>query len=94
MSLVQSLREEGYSIDYSMTPAKSDKQFKRAQELNAVFTVKVERNQEGEVAVRCKHMSSREEKVLNPDEAASTLRQSGRSSNGSGPRGTVPPPNP
>src|SRR5581483_7390146 len=34
LKLVQDLRAAGYTVEYSLTPAKSDKQFKRAQELN------------------------------------------------------------
>jgi histidyl-tRNA synthetase len=42
LKLVQELRTAGFAVEYSLTPAKSDKQFKRAQELKAAFTVKLE----------------------------------------------------
>ena len=42
LKLVQELRAEGFAVEYSLTPAKADKQFKRAQELKAAFTVKLE----------------------------------------------------
>ncbi len=42
LKLVQELRMEGFAVEYSLTPAKTDKQFKRAQELKAAFTVKLE----------------------------------------------------
>jgi len=34
--LIQNLRENRFAVDYSLTPAKSDKQFQRAMELGAV----------------------------------------------------------
>jgi len=42
LKLVQELRSQGYAVEYSLTPAKLDKQIKRAQELNAAYTVKLE----------------------------------------------------
>jgi len=42
LKLVQELRAGGFAVEYSLTPAKPDKQFKRAQELKAAFTVKLE----------------------------------------------------
>ncbi len=66
LELVQHLREHGYAVDYSFTPAKSDKQFKRAMELKARYTVKVETTPEGEPAVRVKNLATREEKLVSP----------------------------
>src|SRR5687767_3166706 len=40
LAAVQAFREKGVSVEYSLTPAKGDKQFKRALELNARFTVR------------------------------------------------------
>jgi histidyl-tRNA synthetase len=42
LKLVQDLRVAGFAVEYSLTPAKPDKQFKRAQELKAAFTVKLD----------------------------------------------------
>lgn len=42
LKLVQELRAGGFAVEYALTPAKPDKQFKRAQELKAAFTVKLE----------------------------------------------------
>ncbi len=42
LKLVQELRAGGFAVEYTLTPAKPDKQFKRAQELKAAFTVKLE----------------------------------------------------
>src|SRR5207248_6719631 len=36
LKLIQDLRSAGFAVDYSLTAAKSDKQFKRAQELRAL----------------------------------------------------------
>lgn len=40
LGIVQRLRDQGRSVEYSLTPAKGDKQFKRALELNARFTLR------------------------------------------------------
>jgi histidyl-tRNA synthetase len=64
LELVQHLREAGYAVDYPLVPAKSDKQFKRAVELQALYTFKLERETEGGVIVKLKNLSTREEKTL------------------------------
>jgi histidyl-tRNA synthetase len=63
LGLVQALREGGRVVEYSLTPAKSDKQFKRALELASRFTARIERNEDGTVAVRLKNLSTRTESV-------------------------------
>ncbi len=40
LGVVQSLRDLGLSVEYSLTPAKGDKQFKRALELSARATIR------------------------------------------------------
>src|SRR6202012_3702794 len=42
LKLVQNLRGAGFAVDYPLTPTKSDKQFKRAQDLRVLHTVKAE----------------------------------------------------
>jgi histidyl-tRNA synthetase len=64
LELVQHLRETGYAVDYSLVPAKSDKQFKRAVELQAHFTFKLERTPDGELVVKLKNLETREEKSI------------------------------
>jgi histidyl-tRNA synthetase len=71
---IQQLREGGRSVDYALTPAKSDKQFKRAIELNAAHTVRLEKSTTGGLAVRLKNLATRAETVL----AASDLEQAVR----------------
>lgn len=58
LKLVQDLRSSGYVVEYSLTPAKPDKQFKRAQELKAAFTVKLDNDS----TIRVKNLKTREEK--------------------------------
>ena len=70
LKLVQDLRATGLVTDYSLTPAKPDKQFKRAQELKAVHTAKVEANS----AVRIRNLKTREEVVADLAEAATKLK--------------------
>src|SRR5437660_718148 len=69
LKLVQRLREAGCAVDYPLTPAKPDKQFKRAQECNAVFTVRIEQAGSREPVVKIKNLKTREEKSADADEA-------------------------
>jgi histidyl-tRNA synthetase len=62
LNLVQSLREKGFAVEYSLTPAKSDKQFKRAMELKARFTVKLVAAAQGGLEIKLKNLSTREER--------------------------------
>jgi histidyl-tRNA synthetase len=70
LKLIQDLRIAGYAVEYSLTPAKSDKQFKRAQELKASFMAKVE----SESYVRIRNLKSRGEIVAGFADAANHLR--------------------
>ncbi|HKQ37653.1 MAG TPA: ATP phosphoribosyltransferase regulatory subunit, partial [Verrucomicrobiae bacterium] len=70
LKLVQQLRDKGLAVEYSLTPAKPDKQFKRALELNAGFTLKME---PGGMA-RIKNLRTREEMVLAAADAAAKLK--------------------
>ena len=74
LKLIQELRSAGLSVDYSLTAAKSDKQFKRAQELKAAHTIKLEANPAGELTARIKNLKTREEWAGSPTEAASRMR--------------------
>jgi histidyl-tRNA synthetase len=74
LRLIQDLRTAGSLVDYSLTPAKSDKQFKRAQELKALHTVKLERSEGGEPLVKVKNLKTRQETVVAISEAATVLR--------------------
>jgi histidyl-tRNA synthetase len=69
LRLLQQIRQAGCSVDYSFTPAKSDKQFKRAMELKAAWSAKLERDPAGALQVKIKNLKDRTEESL-PVEAA------------------------
>lgn len=71
---VQTLREMGCCVEYALAAQKPDKQFKRALELKAGATVKVERTETGGLSVRLKDLQTREEKVFAPAELAACAR--------------------
>jgi len=73
LRLVQQLREAGLPTEFSLTPAKGDKQFKRALELNASHAVRLERQPDGSLIAKLKHLKSREEVVLAPSAVAQHL---------------------
>jgi histidyl-tRNA synthetase len=59
LKLIQDLRAAGFAVDYPLTPARADKQFKRAQELKVRHTVRLE----SEAYVRIRNSASRDEVV-------------------------------
>ena len=69
LKLVQDLRAAGYAVEYPLTPAKPDKQFKRAQELNVVYTVRLENDD----YVRVRDFKTRKEIVAGVADAANHL---------------------
>jgi histidyl-tRNA synthetase len=69
LKLTQNLRAAGYAVDYPLTPAKSDKQFKRAQELKVGYTARVESDD----YVRIRNMKTREEVVAGFADVANHL---------------------
>ena len=73
LKLVQELRDAGCAVDYSLTPAKPDKQFKRAQEIKAAHTIKLERDPAGALVVKIKDLKTRDEKSATPAETARHL---------------------
>jgi histidyl-tRNA synthetase len=75
LKLIHDLRAAGLVADYSFTPAKSDKQFKRAQDLKAAHTIKLERNGAGELTARIKDLKTRQETVVPAAEAVRRLRE-------------------
>ena len=70
LKLVQSLRNGGLAVEFSLTPAKPDKQFKRAQELKATHTAKMD----SQDYVRIRNLKTREEVVAGVNDAANHLR--------------------
>jgi histidyl-tRNA synthetase len=75
LKLVQDLRWAGLAVDYALTPAKPDKQFKRAQELGARQIIRLERNGAGQLTAKIRDPKTREERVVPTADAAATLRQ-------------------
>ena len=69
LRLVQQLREAGLATEFSLTPAKGDKQFKRALDLNAAQTVRLEKQADGSLLAKVKHMKTRAETALPVAEA-------------------------
>jgi len=69
LKLVQDLRTAGFAVDYALTPAKPDKQFKRAQEIKAAFTVRLDKD----ATVRIRNLQTREETVTQPASVAGQL---------------------
>ena len=73
LNLIQQLRSAGLAVDYALTPAKSDRQFKRAQELGAANVVRIARNAEGILEARIRDMKTREEKIVVPADVAKAV---------------------
>jgi histidyl-tRNA synthetase len=70
LKLIQDLRAAGLAVEYALTPAKADKQFKRAQELKARYTAKLD----SESYVRIRNLKSRHEIVAGFADAANHLK--------------------
>ncbi len=73
LQIIQQLRDEGCAVDYSLLPAKGDKQFKRALELNVAFTFRLERTATGESIVKLKSLRTREETSVSPGELSTRI---------------------
>lgn len=69
LKLVHDLRAAGYAVDYPLTPAKPDKQFKRAQELKVAHTARLE----NDAYVRVRNLKTRAEIVTGIAGAANHL---------------------
>ena len=67
LKVIHQLRTAGKAVEYSLTPTKGDKQFKRALELKAGHTVRLERSVDGTVQAKVKNLATREERVCSPD---------------------------
>jgi histidyl-tRNA synthetase len=76
LKLVHDLRAAGLAVDYPLTASKPDKQFKRAQELRAVYVVKLERSDGGPLIAKVKNLASRTEESCEPGQVAEVLRRS------------------
>ncbi len=61
LSAVQALRNADFSTEYSLVPLKAEKQFKRAIELKARWTFRMEKQENGTPVCIVKNMATREE---------------------------------
>ena len=59
LKMVHDLRAANFAVEYPLTPAKADKQLKRAQELKVRFTVRAE----NDAYVRIRNAKTRDEVV-------------------------------
>jgi histidyl-tRNA synthetase len=75
LRLVQDLREAGLVVEYSLTPAKPDKQFKRAQELKARHVAQLERAEGGGLIARVKNLQNRQETQVAPEKVTEVVRR-------------------
>ncbi len=69
LKLVHDLRAAGRAVEYPLTPAKPDKQFKRAQELKARHTVKLGNDS----SVKIRNFKTREEIIASVNEVMNHL---------------------
>ncbi len=80
LRLIQDLRDADLRIEFALGSVKPEKQFKRALECGATHTVLVEKGNDGALVVRCKHLATREEKLLPLPELPPYLTRSSSSS--------------
>lgn len=73
LSLIQQLRSAGFALDYAMIRAKPEKQFKRAQDLKAARTLKLEKSPDGGIVARLRDLTTRQELILQVGEVAPAL---------------------
>jgi len=69
LKLIHDLRAGGFAVEYALTPAKPDKQFKRAQELKVAYTVRLENSD----YVRIRDFKTRKEIVAGTNDVANHL---------------------
>ena len=74
LKVIQQLREAGRAVEFSPGLLKGDKQFKRALELKATFTLRVARADNGSLNCRVKNLQTREEISLADDAVADWAR--------------------
>ena len=86
LSLIQHLRSAGFAVEYPLTPSKSDKQFKRAQEMNASRTVRLVKDAEKGLVVSMKDLKTREEKIVSFEEATQAFKRDPLDPGRGGPR--------
>lgn len=73
LKLIHDLRAGGLVVEYSLTASKPDKQFRRAQELKAARTVRLERSASGDVIAKVKNLQTRGETLVPLQDAVARL---------------------
>ncbi len=73
LKVIQTLREAGRAVEFALTPAKEDKQIKRALELGASRALRLECSPDGQIQARIRDLRTREERVTPLDEAIAVL---------------------
>jgi len=73
LKLIQDLRTAGLTVEFSLIPAKSDKQFKRAQELNASWTARIEHAPAGQLEAKVRNLRTRDEQAVPPAQVTSVI---------------------
>ncbi len=74
LSLIQKVRDSSYTVEYPLSSARYDKQFKRAVELDATWFIKLEKNSSGKIVAMVKNTRNREERAITPDEILNLLK--------------------
>jgi histidyl-tRNA synthetase len=74
LGVVQQLRQGGVSVEYSLTAAKGDKQFKRAMELGSSATVRC-LQKEGAITYTVKDLAARQETEVGAAEVGNEIRR-------------------
>lgn len=73
LRLAQQCRDAGLSVEYALSPMKPDKQFKRALELGARHTVRLERGPDGAILARLRNLQSRTEALVQTTDVPQNL---------------------
>jgi histidyl-tRNA synthetase len=73
LKLITELRGAGKVVEYSFTALKPDKQFKRAMELGAAHTIRLEHSPDGGLTARLRDLRSRAEQVVPVSELVGKL---------------------
>lgn len=74
LSCIQRFREQGHSVEYSLVPTNPDKQFKKAQDLKAIHSARIEVTPEGNRLLWIKELKSRAEVRLPVNEAITRFK--------------------
>lgn len=75
LHLIQELRDGGFAIEYPLLETKPDKQFKRALELNARYTLRLDLDQAGNSHVLVKDLKTRSEQRVAQQSVSGLLTQ-------------------